>query len=190
MRLIVELVTRGSARAVDLAKTVGEPANSVSFHLRQLARYGLIVEDTSHAADGRERWWQVVSDAGFRTDMSELRKLPGGAQAVGSLENLTQEIAHAAMAVAFSDTDEPNGPKSWFNDFGLHLSRTEVEEFQDDAWDLTSRWMERSRQLAASGDGVERHTYVGFSFGAPVNDVLRAEESAEGTTPGQASREK
>lgn len=44
-------------RAVDLAARLGEPANSVSFHLRKLAEAGLIVEAPEHARDGRDRVW-------------------------------------------------------------------------------------------------------------------------------------
>lgn len=182
MRLVVELATQGSARAVDLAKAVGEPANSVSFHLRQLARYGLILEDPERSNDGRERWWRLASDAGFQTDMSELRKLPGGPQAVGAMVNLNQDIARATMTVAFEDCDQPDGPLSWFNSFGLHLSRTEIEQFRDEEWELISRWMQRSRQLAASGDGVQRRTYVSFAFGAAVDEVLLAEEDTPART--------
>jgi DNA-binding transcriptional ArsR family regulator len=47
-------------RAADLAEIVGAPANSVSFHLRQLARAGLIVEAPEHARDRRDRVWMAT----------------------------------------------------------------------------------------------------------------------------------
>ena len=78
MRLLGELSRRGSARVVDLAAAVGEPANSVSFHLRQLARYGLIEEDPDRAENGRERWWRQTSDRGFEIDLDAMRRLEGG----------------------------------------------------------------------------------------------------------------
>lgn len=190
MRLVVELATQGSARAADLAKTIGEPANSVSFHLRQLARYGLIVEDSERSADGRERWWRLASDAGFQTNLSELRTLPGGPQAVGAMVHLNQDVARATMTTALEDSETADGPLTWFNSFGLHLSRAEVEQFRDEKWELIHRWMERSRRLASSGDGVERHTYVGFAFGAAVDDVLRADGSTEQTDPADSDAEK
>ncbi|RNI22139.1 ArsR family transcriptional regulator [Flexivirga caeni] len=187
MRLVIELTTRGSARAVDLANAIGEPANSVSFHLRQLARYGLIGEDTERGTDARERWWRMTSDEGFQADLGELRKLPGGPQAVGSLQNLTQEAARAALSVALEDdNDGPGEPTSWFNDFGVHLSRSEVEEFQNEFGKLISRWMERSRQVAATDDGVERHTYIGFAFGAPMDAVIGTSEPGGRTAPDDA----
>ncbi|WP_289018230.1 helix-turn-helix domain-containing protein [uncultured Ornithinimicrobium sp.] len=51
-------------RAADLAELVDAPANSVSFHLRQLAKAGLIVEAPEHARDRRDRVW-VASGSGF-----------------------------------------------------------------------------------------------------------------------------
>lgn len=47
-------------RAADLAELLGEPANSVSFHLRQLAKAGLIVEAPEHARDRRDRVWMAA----------------------------------------------------------------------------------------------------------------------------------
>jgi DNA-binding transcriptional ArsR family regulator len=61
-RILFELTTRGHARAADLAQALGEPANSVSFHLRVLARAGLIAEAPEHARDKRDRVWRPVAD--------------------------------------------------------------------------------------------------------------------------------
>ena len=47
------------ATSAHLARALGENTGTVSWHLRQLARFGLIVDDTGHA-DGRERWWRAV----------------------------------------------------------------------------------------------------------------------------------
>jgi len=180
MRLIGELATRGPRRAVDLAKALEEPANSVSFHLRQLARYGLIVEDTERGTDGRERWWQTPSEQGFIVNLEELRKLPGGAQAVGAFKQLNEGTAHALVSVAVNRADEPDEDlRSWVNDFGLHLSRAEVNEFLAEQWEFIMRWMRRSRDLSQSDDGVARHTYYSMMFGAPLDEVLGADTAEE-----------
>lgn len=180
MRLIGELATRGACRAVDLANALGQPANSVSFHLRQLARYGLVEEDTGHSTDRREHWWRTASGRGFRVDLDELRKLPGGPQAVGVFEQVAEASAHALVSVAFDRVDDPDdGPRSWVTDFGLHLSRVEVNEFLDEQWEFITRWMERSRVASQSGDGAARHTYYSMMFGAPIDEVLATAESAD-----------
>ncbi|MGA8045993.1 MAG: helix-turn-helix domain-containing protein [Dermatophilaceae bacterium] len=60
-RRILELMHEDvPRRAADLAELLDEPANSVSFHLRQLARSGLIVEAPEHARDRRDRVWMAA----------------------------------------------------------------------------------------------------------------------------------
>jgi len=63
-RIIWELSVRRFARAADLAKIIGEPANSVSFHLRSLAKANLVEEAPEFARDGRDRVWKVVHPEG------------------------------------------------------------------------------------------------------------------------------
>jgi hypothetical protein len=42
-----------------LATEYGEDRGATSYHLRQLARYGFIAEDTARSA-GRRRYWRAV----------------------------------------------------------------------------------------------------------------------------------
>lgn len=59
MRLLGLLRSRGPATATTLSAEVGESVASVSYHLRQLARYEFVQEAPEHARDGRERWWRA-----------------------------------------------------------------------------------------------------------------------------------
>ena len=43
-RILTELSASGPMRAADVAQELGIPANQASFHLRQLAKYGLVEE--------------------------------------------------------------------------------------------------------------------------------------------------
>jgi len=54
---------RGTARAADLAADLGIPANSVSYHLRILARGGVIEEAPEAARDRRDRVWRLAQDS-------------------------------------------------------------------------------------------------------------------------------
>lgn len=60
-RLMAVLAADGPMKVADLAAAVGEPANSVSFHVRQLEKYGLAarVEAPDDAPAG-ESWWGGV----------------------------------------------------------------------------------------------------------------------------------
>ena len=54
---ILELLREGAANSTVLAQRLGESSGATSYHLRQLARYELIEED-SERSRGRERWWR------------------------------------------------------------------------------------------------------------------------------------
>ncbi|QAY71808.1 ArsR family transcriptional regulator [Xylanimonas protaetiae] len=62
MKILFQLETDGHGRAADLAQTLGEPANSVSFHLRTLAKAGLVVEAPELARDKRDRVWRAAAE--------------------------------------------------------------------------------------------------------------------------------
>lgn len=58
VRMLSRLQDNGPATATALARVLGESTGATSFHLRQLARFGLIREDTERGTS-RERWWQA-----------------------------------------------------------------------------------------------------------------------------------
>ncbi|MDN5899912.1 MAG: helix-turn-helix domain-containing protein [Brachybacterium sp.] len=61
---IVERVgRRGTARAADVAADLEIPANSVSYHLRILARGGVIEEAPEAARDRRDRVWRLAQSS-------------------------------------------------------------------------------------------------------------------------------
>lgn len=54
-----ELRRTGPATASELARTLGESSGSLSYHLRQLERFGFVTDDV--ARDARERRWRATS---------------------------------------------------------------------------------------------------------------------------------
>src|ERR1700689_2447577 len=67
MKLILALRTRGPLTATQAGRLLGESSGTCSFHLRQLAKYGL-VEETG-GGTGREKPWRgsTTSTAGDST---------------------------------------------------------------------------------------------------------------------------
>ena len=96
-RVLDELEMSGPQRAADIAAAIGIPANQASFHLRQLAKYGLIEEAPEAARDGRDRVWKAVNPEGMRLDLSELEKAPGGRSAVSVFKRQWLAKAHASL---------------------------------------------------------------------------------------------
>lgn len=72
VQMLRELNDHGSATATELARRLGESSGQTSYHLRQLAKHGL-VEDDPDRGTGRERWWRARP---FRFDASTMRDDP------------------------------------------------------------------------------------------------------------------
>ncbi|MBM0238018.1 helix-turn-helix transcriptional regulator [Micromonospora sp. ATA32] len=61
MRLVGALRVHGPATATALAELLGTNTGATSYHLRQLAEVGLVVEDPDRGT-GRQRWWRAAHD--------------------------------------------------------------------------------------------------------------------------------
>jgi DNA-binding transcriptional ArsR family regulator len=59
LRLLGLLRADGPATATQLAARTGQSSGATSYHLRQLAAYGFVVEDTERGT-GRDRWWRAA----------------------------------------------------------------------------------------------------------------------------------
>lgn len=179
MRLLGELSRRGTARAVDLAGALGEPANSVSFHLRQLAKYGLIEENPDRAESGRERWWRQVSDRGFQIDLTALRGAEGGEAAADALRRVAEGHVLALHRTIHSQPrsgESPGDPPgrvvgSISDDFAVSLTDAELEQMRLELAAVLDRWTDISRVNV--DDGQERHAYYGVVMAALEKDVTR-----------------
>ena len=65
------LRTEGPTTATALAQRLGLNTGATSYHLRQLAQHGFIVDDEERG-NGRERWWRAAH-ASTRTDLEEYK---------------------------------------------------------------------------------------------------------------------
>jgi DNA-binding transcriptional ArsR family regulator len=61
IRLLGRLRGEGAATATRLAAALGTNTGATSYHLRQLAEAGLVVEE-ERPGSGRQRWWRAVHD--------------------------------------------------------------------------------------------------------------------------------
>lgn len=129
-QILSTLGVREYARAADLAKTLDEPANSISYHLRTLARAGLIAEAPELARDRRDRVWRRVAD---RFELR--RKLPG-----------TMEVL-APMLDWLRETLESEADESVHQEFSAGpamLTKDEAKELGADLQAVLERWQERT----------------------------------------------
>ncbi len=61
MQLLDALRFGGPATASQLAERLGESSGATSYHLRQLAAHGFVVDAPEHGK-GRERWWKAAHE--------------------------------------------------------------------------------------------------------------------------------
>ncbi|MFC7643028.1 ArsR/SmtB family transcription factor [Streptosporangium lutulentum] len=73
LRLLELLDHHGPATATQLAAQTGENTGSTSYHLRILARHGLI-EDVPERGKGKERWWRSRATASTVTGSAATRR--------------------------------------------------------------------------------------------------------------------
>lgn len=77
VRMLGQLRTHGPATASQLAERLGQSSGATSYHLRQLAAYGFIVEDAERGTE-RERWWRSVHRSSYLDTIDDDDRAVGG----------------------------------------------------------------------------------------------------------------
>lgn len=145
--ILEQLALRQHARAADLAATLGQPANAISFHLRTLARAGLIVEAPEHARDRRDRVWRPAAES-YRVD----RKLPGSAAIAESMVSWLME------AIRASETD--GAARHRISRTPVLLTEEEAQALMADLLEVIGRHQDQAQLAAASNpDDSTRTAY-------------------------------
>jgi predicted ArsR family transcriptional regulator len=162
-RILHELEAAGPLRAADVARLLEIPANQASFHLRQLAKYGLVEPAPEEAHDRRDRVWRLVDESRVRLDLKDLRNAPGGAAAVKVWQRSAGAWGHEIVAEAYA-LDETPGTFRAITEQPVRLTRDEATKLADELDEVLDRWASQQRG-AALDDG--RATYLFFSILQP-----------------------
>ena len=153
-RILDELFATGPIRAADVARELGIPANQASFHLRQLAKYGLVEEAPEEARDKRDRVWKATSSQGFRVNLGHLKDAPGGRAAVDVFRTTQLARLHEMVDRTFV-MDRPEGSGVFAtSDHAIKLTDDEAHQLRQEIDDLVEAWSDRTR-----GRGPGRRTY-------------------------------
>jgi DNA-binding transcriptional ArsR family regulator len=165
-RILTELTASGSMRAADLARELDIPANQASFHLRQLAKYGLVEEDPDAARDKRDRVWRPTSDHGLMVRLDDIEKAPGGKAASAVFRQNAASWGHAVIDAAYGAAREP-GTLRTVNESAIRLTQDEAGQLAEELDAVVATWTERTR-----GRDPERRTYLWFSVLQPYPETL------------------
>ncbi len=143
-RILEEMGAGGPMRAADVAERMGIPANQASFHLRQLAKYGLVEEAPELARDGRDRVWRVVHESGLSVNLEDLTGQDGGKAAIRVFRQQWTAEAHAAIDRA----DRPERQKDAMVAVSTHamrLTKAEAKVLAQEINDLLDGWREKKK---------------------------------------------
>ncbi|MFD6091909.1 ArsR/SmtB family transcription factor [Oerskovia sp. NPDC060338] len=173
-RILTELAALGHARAADLAQVIGEPANSVSFHLRVLAKAGLIVEAPELARDRRDRVWTNVAES-YVVD-------PGSPGVVREVVRPALRWAERLFAEA-NDTG-PRHEDRLFAISALVLTPRQAAEMTREVTELLERWAHRALAGAQDDPDPARRAYQALAVLAPRTEKDAPEGDATAVGPG------
>lgn len=172
-RILTELSASGPMRAADVARELDMPANQASFHLRQLAKYGLVEEAPDEARDRRDRVWRLASERGFTVDFREIEEAPGGRAAVSVFRRTATAWAHRVIERAYS-SDREEGIFRSVTDQPVRLTRDEAKELAAELDEVLQRWSARTR-----GRDGSRRTYLLFQVLMPYPEDARPDDDAD-----------
>ncbi|MGC1213931.1 MAG: winged helix-turn-helix domain-containing protein [Micromonospora sp.] len=177
VRILNVLREQGPATATLLAERLGQSTGATSYHLRQLAQYGFVVEDPERAV-GRERWWK----AAHRRTVFE--------GAVGRAAPAEAESYLRAVAGLYADrvdrwlSELPALPEEWhaaptLSNWRLRLTPTEAAELNDELFALMGRYRRDDPEVPAppNAEPVELQAqlmpFVGAASADPAGEPPR-----------------
>ncbi|MEO3927435.1 winged helix-turn-helix domain-containing protein [Micromonosporaceae bacterium B7E4] len=150
VRMLNTLREHGPATATLLAERLGQSTGATSYHLRQLAQYGFVVEEAGRGT-GRERWWRAAHRI-TRLD-SEV-----GRDALPDVETYLRSVAALyAERVDRWLNELPSLPEEWgqastLSNWQLRLTPTEAREFSDALTELIGRYRHDEAGVTAPPD--------------------------------------
>jgi DNA-binding transcriptional ArsR family regulator len=161
LALIGLLRSRGPLTATEAAEQLGESPANCSFHLRQLAKYGLVEE--AGRGPGRRRPWRATA---------EFTTAPRGAG--GDLGVAVGEFK-AVLARRYLDRlmawlqREPHETEQWrqaevFGDSFLYVTPEEMRNLGAGLWKLIEPYHARTTNPALRPSGSRLVTFISLGF--------------------------
>ncbi|OON80832.1 winged helix-turn-helix domain-containing protein [Streptomyces tsukubensis] len=174
MRLVGMLRVLGPLTATRAAEQTGESVASCSYHLRMLAKYGL-VEQTG-GGRGREKPWRATTDytswPGYSDD-------PAVADASAVLSTMIAEQYFERMTRALERRREL--PREWqeaeeFGDSQLYLTADELRSVRDRIRGVIEPYDARLRDASLRPEGARLVEFLRIAYPSPEVDPPAATE--------------
>lgn len=144
LQLLGRLRSDGPATASELARVVDESSGSTSYHLRQLERYGFVV-DAEEQPSGRERRWRAVHEMTSFPD--QLAALPGAREALHQVGDRQLRVL-AEGVEAWRALESPEGYDH--SDYLLDLDPVDLKALTKEISDVIERYRARAGSRAVT----------------------------------------
>jgi predicted ArsR family transcriptional regulator len=170
MKLILALRTRGPLTATQAGRLLGESSGTCSFHLRQLARYGL-AEETGDGT-GREKPWRATTTS---TGWDDVQQTPEATAAASLLAEILAESYFGELMrwlEARSGESEEWQRAAFIGDRFLWVTAEELAQVGRDLVAITDKYFERQVRPELRPPGARLATYLHLGF---PNVTLRDE---------------
>jgi predicted ArsR family transcriptional regulator len=170
MKLILALRTRGPLTATQAGRLLGESSGTSSFHLRQLAKYGL-VEETGEGT-GREKPWRATTAS---TSWDDVQKTAEGTAAASQLAEVLAESYFGELTRWLerrSAESEEWQRAAFIGDRYLWLTAEELARLGHDLAAVADKYFERQARPELRPPGARLVTYLHLGF---PNVTLRDE---------------
>jgi len=170
MKLILALRTRGPLTATQAGRLLGESSGTCSFHLRQLAKYGL-VEETGEGT-GREKPWRATTTS---TNWDNVQPTPEATAAASQLSEVLAESYFAALMrwlEVRSGESEEWQRAAFIGDRVLWVTADELAQIGRELSAIVDRYFERQVNPELRPPGARLATYLHLGF---PNMTLRDE---------------
>ncbi len=163
MALVGLLRTEGPLTATRAGELLGESSGTCSFHLRQLAKYGLVEE--AGGGTGREKPWRATTTS---TDWDAIGDgTPESAAATGLLASVVAERYFAQLARWLEAS--PDEPQEWrqaamLGDRVLYVTPAELEELGDRVRGVLDEYFERLVRPELRPPGARQVSWLSIAF--------------------------
>ncbi len=142
----------GPATATECAQIAGLSPSACSYHLRTLARYGVVEEDRASSTDGRERPWRVKLTA---ITVDNGADVPPAVREAGRLLSASAFATAEELRESYRDR-ESEYPADWRSALGtnydvLHVTPDELVTLQRRMVELLGEYRRFSRDERPPG---------------------------------------
>jgi Helix-turn-helix domain len=166
MKLVGLLRTEGPLTATRAAELLGESSGTCSFHLRQLAKYGLVEEAGGGA--GREKPWRATTTS---TDWEGIADTPEVAAAASLLNTVVAEQYFEDLMRWLEA--RPDEPPEWqhaapLGDRLLYVTADELAELSRRVMELVDVYFERQLKPELRPPGSRLVSYLHLAFPSDI----------------------